>query len=76
MTARNSSKTAKVISSAQSAHQRLGNQVPFFLRAWWLRHFNDFDEVEDYDPSITGPVWNSFADPLCDMGNLDHFEGY
>ncbi|GEM_PF-2677041 len=50
------------------------DRVPFVLRAWWLREFAEYADCQWLiDQSITGPLWSSYTDPLCDMGSLDYF---
>jgi hypothetical protein len=60
---------SKELSSRKSSAQ----QLPFLLRAWWLR---EFQESKDFawrqEPYITGPVWSTYADPLCQMSGLDY----
>lgn len=48
-------------------------EVPFALRAWWLREFMEYsDLIWCGDARITGPLWSNYSDPLCDMGSLDY----
>jgi hypothetical protein len=62
----------KVTDAATPRQIATASSVPFVLRAWWLR---EFEEYKDFDwcgeTQITGPLWSNFSDPLCDCGSLD-----
>lgn len=46
--------------------------VPFALRAWWLREFKEYSDLNWCgEAQITGPLWSNYSDPLCDSGSLD-----
>ena len=46
--------------------------VPFFLRAWWLRDYQESgDIVFGAFPSGTVPLWCLHSDPQCDAANID-----
>ena len=48
-------------------------QMPFVLRAWWLREFREYQDLVWRDERyITGPVWSMYSDPGCDMSGLDY----
>ncbi|MBS1955901.1 MAG: hypothetical protein JST89_17080 [Cyanobacteria bacterium SZAS-4] len=55
-----------------STRQERADQLPFFLRAWWMR---DFLESEGLlwtaDAGVTSPLWSLYSDPLCDVGSVD-----
>lgn len=79
MSSDNSSKSKEAIPvgdpDAASLPERLltASAVPFILRAWWLREFQEYMDVDWWeDLRITGPVWSRYSDPLCDTGSLDH----
>ncbi len=58
--------------SSAKRRVEIADDVPFFLRAWWLR-----DRVENSlisfgaFPSTTLPLWSLHSDPMCDAANLD-----
>lgn len=55
------------------SRQEIARQLPFLLRAWWLRESKEFqNSAWQEDPYITGPVWSSYSDPMCDMAGLDY----
>lgn len=57
-----------------SAERRaeLAGDVPFFLRAWWLRDRVEMDSINfGAFPTTTLPLWSLHSDPLCDAANLD-----
>ena len=79
MTSGNSSKTQSIPDGGDAAGGALpsrletAEQVPFVLRAWWLREFKEYRDIGWCgEPSITGPLWSNYSDPLCDMGSLDY----
>lgn len=52
--------------------QRQADDLPFFLRAWWLRNFLEAEGlVWSQDLGITSPLWSLYSDPLCDVGSVD-----
>ena len=52
----------------------VADQLPFFLRAWWLR---DRIETEGLGfgegGAATTPLWLLHSDPICDAANIDCF---
>jgi hypothetical protein len=65
--------------SSSDEHQSLAgrretaSEVPFFLRAWWLRNYaENSDIVFGSFPSGTVPLWCLHSDPQCDAANIDH----
>jgi len=52
--------------------EKIAGLLPFMLRAWWMRDFKDYEEIEWHtEMSITAPLWSWQSDPLCDQGNMD-----
>jgi hypothetical protein len=45
--------------------------VPFVLRAWWLREFEESKELQWCDDAVVSQLWSNYSDPLCDMGELE-----
>ena len=77
MNSGNSSSTTHATPREKPTRLSAGDRVPFLLRAWWLRDFKEYEDIEWYgDPSTTGPLWTPYTDPLCDTGGLDYFDGY
>lgn len=55
-----------------SAREEEALQMPFILRAWWLRNFLENEElVFAKDLGVTSPLWSLYSDPLCDVGSVD-----
>jgi hypothetical protein len=51
-------------------------RVPFFLRAWWLRDYQETADLTFAEAgAVTGGIWAMYADPLCDLSNWDDPEG-
>ncbi len=48
------------------------SQVPFFLRAWWLREYKVSDDSPTDPAWVTLPLWSSHTDPICDAVCLDY----
>jgi hypothetical protein len=59
-------------SATISDRELIAKQLPFGLRAWWLR---DFEETSDLSfealNSLSVPIYCLHSDPLCDVGNMD-----
>ncbi len=48
------------------------DQLPFFLRAWWMRDYLESDGLQwTADSGVTSPLWSLHSDPLCDVGSVD-----
>lgn len=63
---------SEVTPGGLSKREQAADRVPFFLRAWWLREFKQETNWKvSTHKFITGPLWSSHSDPLCDQGNLD-----
>jgi hypothetical protein len=64
--------TAERESATISDREMVAKQLPFGLRAWWLR---DFEETSDLSfgtmNSLSVPIYCLHSDPLCDVGNMD-----
>lgn len=46
--------------------------VPFLLRAWWLRDFEESSDIDWHESGyVTGPIWSLHSDPLCDASAID-----
>ncbi len=67
------SQDAQVASTGNMPSQlSTASYVPFALRAWWLREFKEYSDLDWCgEAQITGPLWSSYSDPLCDSGSLD-----
>lgn len=69
------------ITSSQSAgtprsdavlRAQVADDLPFFMRAWWLRDRICCQElVFGEQSSSTRPLWSAHSDPLCDTSNMD-----
>jgi hypothetical protein len=59
----------------QSAlRENQANEMPFILRAWWLRNFLEAEGlVWAPDLGVTSPLWSLYSDPMCDVGSLDQY---
>ncbi|HEY9732627.1 MAG TPA: hypothetical protein V6C89_11985 [Drouetiella sp.] len=57
---------------APATRQEQAAELPFFLRAWWLRNFLENEGlVWTKDSGVTSPVWSLHSDPMCDVGSVD-----
>lgn len=55
-----------------SFRQSCADRLPFFLRAWWLREFEESCDLTWPEPGqVTGAVWSRHSDPLCDAAGVD-----
>jgi len=46
--------------------------LPFILRAWWMREFEEAADLSFGDHSFqTLPLHCLHSDPICDAGNMD-----
>lgn len=52
---------------------RVADQIPFFMRIWWLRDFDDNHEIAGDGDAKTLPLSCLHSDPLCDVSNIDNF---
>lgn len=51
---------------------KTGGDVPFVLRAWWMREFQEYEDmIWPPQSSTTAPLWSYYSDPLCDVAGLD-----
>lgn len=54
-----------------SRHEQ-ADQLPFFLRAWWMRNFLESEGlVWPKESGVTSPLWSLHSDPMCDIGTVD-----
>jgi len=54
------------------SRQEEADELPFFLRAWWLRNFIENEGlVWTKESGVTSPLWSLHSDPLCDVGTVD-----
>ncbi len=52
----------------------VADQLPFFLRAWWLRdRMQNANVVFGEHNNATVPLWSLHSDPVCDSSNIDNF---
>jgi hypothetical protein len=51
-----------------------GRRVPFVIRAWWLREFEEIKEVDWNNDVIGSLLWSSYSDPICDLGGVGDLE--
>lgn len=57
----------------QSERHRRASQLPFIVRAWFLRNHEESKDIPWRDePYTTGPLWSLHSDPLCDLAGLDY----
>jgi len=66
----------KKTGTAPAAEKRdvAGEKLPFILRAWWMRHYQESEDLMfDFQMPLgqTRPPYCMFSDPLCDSGNMD-----
>jgi len=60
-------------SEVAGTRKRIAQQLPFIVRAWWLRDYPEFRDIPwRKEPYITGPLWSAYSDPGCDMAGLDY----
>ncbi len=60
------------VSEKFSTREEKAEELPFFLRAWWLRNFVETEGlVWSPDSGVTSPLWSLYSDPLCDVGSVD-----
>jgi hypothetical protein len=45
--------------------------VPFVIRAWWLREFEESKDLQWNDDLVGSPLWSQYSDPMCDLGGAD-----
>ena len=65
------------LTTQTSYRQKAAGNVPFALRAWWLREFQESSDLHWHiDSAVTGPIWSLYSDPLCDLGGLDYSEDF
>lgn len=51
-----------------------GLRVPFVIRAWWLREFEECEGVQWNNDLVVSNLWSSYSDPICDLGGVDDFD--
>jgi len=52
--------------------KKTATQVPFFLRAWWLKDYELDSDISWHSPNwLTLPVFSLQSDPICDAGSVD-----
>ncbi len=52
--------------------EKQADEMPFILRAWWLRNFLETENlVWAPDLGVTSPLWSLYSDPMCDVGSVD-----
>jgi len=57
---------------AVSFREQQADEMPFILRAWWLRNFLECEGlVWAKDLGVTSPLWSLYSDPMCDVGSVD-----
>jgi hypothetical protein len=49
-------------------------QVPFAIRAWWLREFEECPGVDWNNDLVVPTVWSNYSDPLCDVSGIDELD--
>ena len=49
-------------------------RIPFLIRAWWLREFDESKEFPWYQDTVAPALWSSYSDPMCDLGAIDDVE--
>ena len=52
-----------------------GKRVPFLIRAWWLREFEESRDLDWYYDCVQPTLWSTYSDPLCDVGGVDDYDG-
>lgn len=55
-----------------SLREKDADELPFLLRAWWLRNYLEYDGlVWSSDLGVTSPLWSLYSDPMCDISSVD-----
>ncbi len=58
--------------SMPSSRFETADQVPFFLRTWWLKDYIRADDVVWQNSNwLTLPLYSLQTDPYCDAGSID-----
>lgn len=56
-------------------NSQAADHLPFFLRAWWLRHTSEYFDVSWGEPdNISAPLWSKYSDPICDLASAVYDE--
>ena len=77
MTTQDSSNQESIDAAKKSRREQTAELVPFFIRAWWLRDFEDSaDIVWPSTAYVTGAIWSLHSDPLVDAAGLDYPEPF
>ncbi len=51
-------------------------RVPFLIRRWWLREFEEASDCVWQSDFIASALWSNYSDPLCDFGGLEDFDDF
>ena len=55
-----------------STRELIADEMPFILRAWWMRDFAETADLSFFPWSNhTRPLYCLHSDPLCDAGNIE-----
>ena len=57
--------------------QRLqaANRVPFMIRAWWLRDFQEYSHINwPIDKDLAASTWSPSTDPICDLAEAQYLD--
>jgi hypothetical protein len=77
MTNHDSNNQEDVEAQQKSQREKTAAILPFLIRAWWLR---DFEESRDITwPTagfLTGAIWSQHSDPLVDAAGMDYPEPF
>lgn len=58
--------------SGKTTRQRIADLLPFFLRAWYLRNYEQGDPLTQAEGfRFTTSSVNHYSDPLCDITSSD-----
>jgi hypothetical protein len=56
-----------------SERARIAEQLPFFLRAWWMKEHQESADLDfQQDSIVTCPLSSLYSDPFCDAGCIDY----
>ncbi|HEY9679220.1 MAG TPA: hypothetical protein V6C76_14520 [Drouetiella sp.] len=66
------SEDSNVRTGIESLREKQANELPFILRAWWLRKFLESEGlIWPKELGVTSALWSLHSDPLCDVGSVD-----
>jgi hypothetical protein len=62
--------------NAGDRRMKAAQEVPFVIRAWWLREFIGEQPMSWRDDLIATSIWSNYSDPICDTGGVEEFDDF